>query len=112
MIARTFFNKAIYLSDLKRFWVGSVLYTIVLSLMICIEKSRYVECFDDVYIELAFSGMYLSIYAAVVVAMLVYGFVHSKKESVLVHSMNVKRSGGNSSMCEKRCFRKQLFTAL
>ncbi len=94
MTAKTFFNKGIYLSTVKRFLVGSVLYLLILLMGIFILTNGYGE--DAVY-GTGFFETYsqmstlLAMGVSVVVAMIIYKFVHSKKNSIFTHSLPITR---------------------
>lgn len=92
MKAKQFFNKAVYVATLRRFWVGSVLYLLLMMLFSGFWGlvGAYV---NDGYIFGSFSGASLT-YAVVmapIVAVLVYRFLHSKKNAVFLHSMPITR---------------------
>ncbi len=90
MTAKTFFNKGIYSATLKRFWVGSALYLVIMLLISSPWDTDYTSSryyFDT----LANMNYILSLFVPVVVATLVYKFVHSKKNSIFIHSMPATR---------------------
>lgn len=94
MTARTFFNKGIYLSTVKRFFVGSVLYLLILLTGIFVFTNGFgdEEVYNRYFFEY-FSQMstLLAMGVAVVVAMIIYKFVHSKKNAVFTHSLPITR---------------------
>lgn len=105
MISKTsFFNKGIYKSTVKRYAWGSVLYFIVLFLSTTLsvflnydETFRYLplDHFNDYPIILHGSYIALPILLAIVVptivALMVFRFIHSKKQAVFIHSLPVSR---------------------
>ncbi len=103
MTSRTsLFNKGIYKSTVRRYAWGSVFYAIVLfmitSLVIFfdVDPERYYRTMTD-HGSLILSESYLyaplviGFFVPTVVALLVYRYVHAKKNSVFVHSLPVTR---------------------
>ncbi len=90
MTAKTFFNKGIYISVLKRFWVGAVLYFLGLYVPVSVMSAEYFNIKTDLY-SLLYSATIFSYIVPAVVAFLVYKYVHSKKQSIFVHSLPVTR---------------------
>ncbi len=96
---QNFFNKAIFKANLKRFWTGSVLYLVLLLLLSCFwDVYPGMEDFQsdffpyrDYFIDQFFMTNILSMFVAVVVSSLLFRFVHSKKQSVFLHSSPVSR---------------------
>ncbi len=97
MTIKTFFNWGIYQSNLKRFYLGSVLYFLILfmstSMIFLLGYDangvwRYDRLLDDGRLEFSF---FVAMCVPTVVALLVYRFVHSKKASIFAHSMPVTR---------------------
>ena len=97
------FNKGIYKATIKRYLWGSVLYFILLfmmtgmSIMLCYDRSiqflpqrgiNWSLIMDNEYILLP---MLLAIAVPTVAGLMVFRFIHSKKTSVFVHSLPVKR---------------------
>ncbi len=95
MKAKALFNKAIYFATLKRFWVGSALYLLLMMLFSGFWSllGAYIISDNSGYVFGSFSGISLtiSVCMAPVVAVLVYRFLHSKKNSVFLHSMPITR---------------------
>lgn len=105
MISKTsFFNKGIYKSTVKRYAWGSLLYFIVLFLSTTLsvflnydETFRYLplDHFNDYPIILHGSYIALPILLAIVVptvvALMVFRFIHSKKQAIFIHSLPVSR---------------------
>ena len=100
MTARAFFDKGIYKSVLKRFFLGSVLYFIMLflctSMLVLLAyepSSAFRESSNYMYVleELTYPAMCMAFVVPTVVALLCYRFVHSKKTSIFVHSLPVTR---------------------
>ncbi len=103
MTSRTsLFNRGIYKATVRRYIWGAVFYAIVL-FMICaipilfsINPDTYRHTMaengafilDDIYL---FGPLVISFVVPTVVALLVYRFVHSKKNSIFVHSLPVSR---------------------
>lgn len=94
MTAKTFFNKGIYLSTVKRFFVGSILYLLILLMGIFVitngfgDEEVYNHYFFDFFTQMS---TLLAMGVSVVVAMIVYKFVHSKKNAVFTHSLPITR---------------------
>lgn len=94
MTAKTFFNKGIYLSTVKRFFVGSVLYLLILLMGIFVmtngfgDGEVYNHYFFDFFTQMS---TLLAMGVSVVVAMIIYKFVHSKKSAVFTHSLPITR---------------------
>ena len=97
----SFFNKGIYKSTVKRYSSGAVLYFVILllstgiSVLMNIDAERSVT-FDRAYpLILRSSYMALPILLAIVVptvvALLVFRFIHSKKQAIFIHSIPVSR---------------------
>lgn len=97
------FNKGIYKSTIKRYLWGSVLYFILLFMMtgmsIMLSYDRSIQflpqrglnwslIMDNEYILLP---MLLAFAVPTVAGLMVFRFIHSKKTSVFVHSLPVKR---------------------
>ncbi len=105
MISKTsFFNKGIYKSTVKRYAWGSLLYFIILfistGLSIFLNIDRDFSHMPDDYFEnypVILHGVYitvpilLALVVPTVVALLVFRFIHSKKQSVFIHSIPVSR---------------------
>lgn len=103
MTTRTFFDKGVYKSTLKRFSLGSVLYFIMLFLctgmLILLAYEPEVGSSSDVLRvhpnvlreDLIYPSMTIAFVVPTVVALLVYRFIHSKKTSIFVHSLPVTR---------------------
>lgn len=92
MTRQTFFNKGVYLSTLKRFWVGSALFLLLLFLITNLCLYDYDWDYDESWFEsMKEFSMLFAFAVPVVVAMLVYKFAHSKKNSVFTHSLPVTR---------------------
>lgn len=105
MISKTsLFNKGIYKSTVRRYAWGSVLYTILLFLftgmMILLNEDP--QQFNAYWSNRGHSTllgseymifpMLMSIAVPTVAGLLIFRFIHSKKTSVFVHSLPVKRS--------------------
>lgn len=105
MISKTsFFNKGIYKSTLKRYAWGAVLYFILLFMFTCLALflsidrdfshmptdyfSDYPVILHGVYIVMP---ILLAITVPTVVALLVFRFIHSKKQAIFTHSIPVSR---------------------
>lgn len=105
MTIKTFFNKGIYKSTLKRFYIGSVLYFLMMfmctGLLLMLTFDSYAAHYweHDLILTGGFlePGFLMAIVVPTVVALLVYRFVHSKKASVFAHSMPVTRLGNYTS---------------
>ncbi len=105
MISKTsFFNKGIYKSTVKRYSWGALLYFIILfvstglSLFLNIDRDfshMPYDYFEDYPVIL--HGVYitvpilLALVVPTVVALLVFRFIHSKKQSIFIHSIPVSR---------------------
>lgn len=100
----SFFNKGIYKSTLKRYMWGSVLYFLILfvatGLSVFLNLENTFSYFPNDYFyeyPVILHGSYitapilLSIVVPSVVALLVFRFVHSKKQAVFIHSLPVSR---------------------
>ncbi len=97
------FNKGIYKSTVRRFLWGSVLYFIILfistGMMILLnEDPSQIAAYNSVRshstilsVDYMIIPMLLSMVVPTVVGLLVFRFVHSRKASVFVHSLPVKR---------------------
>ncbi len=97
------FNKGIYKSTLRRYAWGSILYFILLFLstgmMIMLNENP-----DSIYAYGSYGGrnfilsdymiipMLLSVVVPTIAGLLTFRFIHSRKASVFVHSLPVKRS--------------------
>ena len=90
MNKKTFFNKGIYKAMLKRFWVGSVLYLVIMLLFVSLFDQDY-SYHETIFSGMSLVGYYLSLGVAPVVAVLSYKFLHSKKNGLFIHSMPVTR---------------------
>lgn len=97
----SFFNKGIYKSTVKRYMWGAVLYFIILflstglSVLLNVEAQN-VSLYNDEYSLILRSNymvfpMLLAIVAPTVVALMVFRFIHSKKQSIFIHSIPVCR---------------------
>ncbi|MGM9551472.1 MAG: DUF6449 domain-containing protein [Clostridia bacterium] len=99
MTIKTFFNKGIYKSTVKRFSIGSVLYFLLmfmctgLMIMLAYDSYIYQSWDNDLILTDGFliPSMLMGFVVPTIVALLVYRFVHSKKASVFAHSMPVTR---------------------
>ena len=100
----SFFNKGIYKSTLKRFFLGSVLYFIflfiitVLSLFLEAErhfttlpKDHFIEFPIVLHGQYITVPMFLAIIVPTIVTLLVFRFIHSKKQTIFTHSLPVSR---------------------
>ena len=99
------FNKGIYKSNVKRFAWGSVLYFVLLFVMSGFLVLMSVNV-KDVSFDMAHNGgvpllyqqpfilpsLVTAIGVATVVALLIFRFVHSKKQSIFTHSLPVCRT--------------------
>lgn len=103
------FNKGIYKSTVKRFAWGSVLYFILLFMstaFVMLMRSDYLLdreykmpgrlIFDQSYMIFPIA---LALCVPTVVALLIFRFVHSKKQSIFVHSIPVSRTANYISSC-------------
>ncbi len=105
MTSRTsLFNRGIYKATVRRYIWGAVFYAIMLFMLTVIpvlftinpdtyrrtmaEHGAFI--LDDIYL---FGPLVISFAVPTVVALLVYRFVHSKKNSIFVHSLPVSRRG-------------------
>ncbi len=105
MTSRTsLFNRGIYKATVRRYIWGAVFYAIILFMLTVIpilfsinpdtyrrtmaEHGAFI--LDDIYL---FGPLMISFAVPTVVALLVYRFVHSKKNSIFVHSLPVSRRG-------------------
>jgi len=95
------FNKGIYKSTLRRFAWGSVFYFVILFLItgipILMNETPSMEAESvDIHIllrygEYLFPSVIIGVGVATITAMLVYRFVHSKKQTVFTHALPVTR---------------------
>ena len=97
------FNKGIYKATLRRFLWGSVLYFVMLfvttGMMILLnEDPNYVNTYWSARGESTILStdymifpMLMSVVAPTIVGLLIFRFIHSKKTSIFVHSLPVKR---------------------
>ncbi len=106
MISRaSLFNKGIYKSTLRRYLWGSVLYFILLFMItgmsILLNYShdyRYLPMVNGRQTSIILSNEFillpilLSIAVPTIAGLLIFRFIHSKKTSVFVHSLPVKRT--------------------
>lgn len=105
MILKTsFFNKGIYKSTVKRYSWGAFLYFVILfvstglSVFLNVEQ-HFSDMPQDYYREypLILNGVYMSVpillalVVPTVASLLVFRFVHSKKQAVFIHSLPVSR---------------------
>lgn len=112
MTTRAFFNKGIYKSTLKRFYIGSVLYFLMMFMctglvLMLSDETDYTYFYSysvgnpnrNLILSPGFlePSFLMALVVPTVVALLVYRFVHSKKASVFVHSMPVTRLGNYTS---------------
>lgn len=102
----SFFNFGIYKNTIKRFWLGSMLYFIFLfiatSLTILLNKETLFARLDirsDIYANsLILNSEYftvpllLSIVVPTVTALLVFRFIHSKKQAIFTFSLPINRN--------------------
>ena len=100
----SFINRGIYKATVRRYMWGAVFYAIILFMITAIPilfsinpdtyRRTMVEhgalILDDIYL---FGPLMISFAVPTVVALLVYRFVHSKKNSIFVHSLPVSRRG-------------------
>ena len=101
----SWFNRGIYLSNLRRFAWGGVLYTVVLFLMTVLpvlfisNPDTHWILADERHRSLLLTDTYLylpvlvALFVPTVVALLSFRFVHSKKASVFLHSLPIARKG-------------------
>ena len=106
MISRaSLFNKGIYKSTLRRYLWGGVLYFILLFMItgmsILLNYSndyRYLPMVNGRQLSIILNNEYillpilLSIAVPTIAGLLIFRFIHSKKTSVFVHSLPVKRT--------------------
>lgn len=95
------FNKGIYKSTLRRFCWGSVFYFVVLfmitgMIILMNEEPSFDATAVDIHILLRYGtyvlpSVVIGIGVAAITAMLVYRFVHSKKQAIFTHSLPVTR---------------------
>lgn len=101
MISKTsFFNKGIYKSTVKRYLWGAILYFIMLffttSLQLFLGSGYEYIGFSDYH--LIFSGSYFTLpilfvlIVPTVASLLIFRFIHSKKQSVFIHSLPLSRN--------------------
>lgn len=103
------FNKGIYKSTVKRFAWGSVLYFILLfvsTAFVMLMRRKYLLNMEySPQGRLIFNQGYmlfplaLALAVPTVVALLIFRFVHSKKQSIFVHSIPVSRTANYISSC-------------
>ncbi len=98
MTAKTFFNKGIYLSTIRRFWIGSALYMLMLFMAMNIfgfgnthSYAMRMNRYNAFFSSMRGASALFAVAVPVVVAMIIYKFVHSKKNSVFTHSLPVTR---------------------
>ncbi len=104
MISKTlFFNKGIYKSTLRRYLWGSVLYFILLfmitgmSILLSYDPAQMYLPSIGSEVSLIMRNEYillptlLAIVVPTVVGLMIFRFIHSKKTSIFVHSLPVKR---------------------
>ncbi len=105
MISKTsFFNKAIYKSEMKRFSWGSILYFILLFLstglnaLLSIDPNnmeRYGSYYENASLILrndyVIFPLLMAVAVSVVAAILIFRFNHSKNQAVFMHSLPVSR---------------------
>lgn len=92
MTRKTFFNKGIYKSTVKRFWMGSALYFIILFMItgmgiMLSYSTNYTYSKDILLRNFLPPAFVVSVCVPTIVAALVFRYVHSKKMSVFFHSM-------------------------
>lgn len=94
------FNKGIYKSTIKRFVWGSVVYfvllfmvTVVMLMALFQQDASHNSLRNEGYIfSTTISGGFLvTIFTVTVTAMLIFRFMHSKKQAIFVHSLPIKR---------------------
>lgn len=113
MISKTsFFNKGIYKSTIKRYAWGSALYFVILLLSTVLQLflnadrafsymppdyfKEYPVILHGSYIAIP---MLLAIVVPTVAALLIFRFIHSKKQAIFIHSLPVsRRAVFNSSL--------------
>lgn len=97
----SFFSMAIYKSLLKRYKWGSILYFAILfltSVRPVVSDLQYYWIYSGsnvVYMDtgsMLSNALLVAMGVAVVVGLLVFRFMHSKKEGVFIHSMPIKRT--------------------
>ncbi len=94
------FNKGIYVSTLKRFKWGSLLYFVILFmitslLLILTTDTKYRLSADNSFLydgEWIIPSVITGMLVSTVVGMLVFRFLHSKKSAVFTHSLPVCRA--------------------
>lgn len=99
------FNKGIYKSTVKRFVWGSVLYFIILfvctsfaMLMSIDPKQDYLKMINQDMTPMLYQSFFIApslitgMSVSTIVALLVFRFVHSKKQSVFIHGLPVCRT--------------------
>lgn len=96
------FNKRIYKSTLRRFYLGSIAYFLLLFLTSCMIMLLTLDPFEaPIYYQdhssILRSGILnisviISVAVPTFVSLLIYGFVHSRKTAIFVHSLPVSRT--------------------
>ncbi len=93
------FNKGIYKSTIKRFCWGSVVYFVLLFLTnimpIFLKYKPNSQIDHSVYVfdfVLSMLMLVVAVIMSVVIAMQVYGFLHSTKHSIFIHSIPVSKN--------------------
>lgn len=103
MTSRTsLFNKGIYKSTLRRFYLGSIAYFLLLFLTSCMIMlltldTQVTTSYVDHRGFILSSGilnisMIISVAVPTFASLLIYGFVHSRKTAIFVHSLPVSRT--------------------
>ncbi len=95
----SFFNKGIYKSTLKRYMWGSVLYFVLLFMSTCLifimnSNSQFGTQDNHLIMTeqyLTFP-LLLTVVVPTVTALLIFRFIHSKKQSIFIHSLPVSRT--------------------
>ncbi|MBR6728852.1 MAG: hypothetical protein IKL80_01725, partial [Clostridia bacterium] len=99
----SFFNKGIYKSTVRRYLWGAVLYLIVLltvtvlPIVLSIDPDMDYRSIEKAGKSLLYNtdmmvpSVTIAMFVSVVVGLLVFRFVHSKKSSIFTHSLPVSR---------------------
>lgn len=115
ILKESLFNKAVFKTTLRRFKWGSILYFVLLFLigpfMFLTHSAKELQSmYADMNVvyekSVIFQGGYIVLHillacaVSTVVALLVYGFVHSPRQGIFMHSLPVSRKANYfSSLC-------------
>ena len=85
------FNKAIFVSTLKRFKLAAIIYFVILFQNVLLPVIT-LGLMGEMYPLSLFSSVSIALVLPSVIGLLVFGFMHSKKTAIFINSMPVNRT--------------------